>query len=97
MDIQELRKRIDEIDRQMVELYGKRMETAAQIGAYKRERGLPVLDTERERELLNKVGDQAGPEYGNGIRALFSMLMASSVASASVRPSTRVAASWKMV
>ena len=78
MDIQELRKRIDEIDRQMVELYGKRMETAAQIGAYKRERGLPVLDTERERELLNKVGDQAGAENEQGVRAMFSMLMAQS-------------------
>ena len=78
MEIQELRKQIDEIDSRMVELYIRRMEVAAQIGAYKRERGLPVLDTERERELLNRVGALAGPENENGVRALFSMLMAQS-------------------
>ena len=78
MDITELRSRIDAIDSKIVALYGQRMDTAAQIGAYKKEKGLPVLDTERERELLNKVGDQAGPENENGVRALFSMLMAQS-------------------
>ena len=78
MGITELRSRIDAIDSQIVALYGQRMDTAAQIGAYKKEKGLPVLDTERERELLNKVGDQAGPENENGVRALFSMLMAQS-------------------
>lgn len=78
MDISELRKQIDAIDSQIVTLYRQRMETAGRIGEYKKEKGLPVLDSERERELLNKVGDQAGPEYGNGIRALFSMLMAQS-------------------
>ncbi len=78
MDITELRSRIDAIDSEIVALYGQRMETAAQIGVYKKEKGLPVLDTERERELLNKVGDQAGPENENGVRALFSMLMAQS-------------------
>ena len=42
MEIQELRTRIDAIDRQIVELYGQRMETATAIGRIKRERGLPV-------------------------------------------------------
>ena len=54
------------------------MEIAERIGAIKREKGLPVLDTERERELLNRVGDQAGAENANGVRAVFNMLMAQS-------------------
>ena len=78
MEIQELRREIDEIDSQLVELYGRRMETAARIGEIKREKGLPVLDTERERNLLNRVGDLAGAENASGVRALFSMLMAQS-------------------
>ena len=78
MDIQDLRKEIDEIDSQMVDLYGKRMAAASQIGKIKREKGLPILNTERERELLNKVGDQAGEENASGVRAMFSMLMAQS-------------------
>lgn len=75
MDIQDLRKQIDQIDAGLVELYKQRMETAGRIGAYKRENNLPVYDSERERSLLNRVGALAGEEYENGVRAMFSMLM----------------------
>lgn len=75
MDINELREQINEIDRGIVELYGKRMETARAIGRYKREHNLPVLDSERERNLLNKVAEQAGEENEQGIRALYHLLM----------------------
>ena len=75
MDISELRKQINQIDREIVELYGKRMETAREIGRYKREHNLPVLDSERERELLNRVAEQAGEENERGIRALYHLLM----------------------
>ena len=75
MNMDELRSQIDEIDAGMVDLYNKRMDIASQIGAYKRENNLPVYDSERERRLLNKVGDQAGSEHENGVRAMFSLLM----------------------
>ncbi|MBQ3705101.1 MAG: prephenate dehydratase [Clostridia bacterium] len=78
MDIQELRQRMDEIDSQMLDLYARRMETARVIGAYKRERGLPVTDSQREREMLNRLGDQAGEENEDGVRALFGFLIAQS-------------------
>ena len=75
MDIAELRERIDRIDRQLVDLYVQRMETARAIGQYKRERGLPILDSERERNLLNKVAEAAGEENAQGARALYHLLM----------------------
>ena len=75
MNMDELRSRIDDIDTEMVELYKKRLDIADQIGAYKREKGLPVYDSERERRLLNKVGEQAGDGHENGVRAMFSLLM----------------------
>ena len=75
MDISELREQIDDIDRGLVELYCRRMETARAIGRYKREKGLPVLDSERERNLLNRVAEQAGKEYEQGIRALYQLLL----------------------
>lgn len=74
MDIRELRDRIDEIDSQIVKLYCRRMETAREIGQYKRENGIPVLDSERERNLLNKVAEQAGAENEQGVRALYQLL-----------------------
>ena len=75
MDISELREQINEIDHEIVELYGRRMETARAIGQYKREHNLPVLDSERERSLLNKVAEQAGEENEQGIRALYHLLI----------------------
>ena len=75
MDINELRKQIDDIDRQLVDLYCRRMETAREIGRYKRENGLAVTDSERERNLLNKVAEQAGEENEQGVRALYHLLL----------------------
>ena len=75
MDIQELRTQIDRVDDELVRLYGERMELARQIGRYKRENGLPVLDAEREQKLLNRVGEKAGTENENGVRELFELLM----------------------
>ena len=75
MDIQELRQQIDAIDRELVGLYCRRMETARAIGQFKRENNLPVLDSERERELLNKVASLAGEENKQGILALYRLLL----------------------
>ena len=46
-DLNELRREIDGIDRELVKLFEKRMEVSAQIGAYKASRGMPVLDAAR--------------------------------------------------
>ena len=78
MDLQELREEINGIDREIVELYLKRMETAEAIGAWKRENGTAVRDPERERQLLDKVAEMAGTENEVGIRELFTLLMAQS-------------------
>ncbi len=78
MDIQDYRAKIDQVDSELVRLYGERMKITREIGRYKREHNLPVLDTERERNLLNRVGEMAGEENENGVRALFGFLMSQS-------------------
>lgn len=56
-DLTALRGEIDQIDRQIVALFQRRMEVTGQVGAYKAEHHLPVLDQERERQvLLDKAG-----------------------------------------
>ncbi len=57
MDIKEARDRITEIDREMAELFVRRMECAAEIAEYKRERGLPIEDKEREKYLLDSLAE----------------------------------------
>ena len=71
MDINELRKQIDSIDNELVELFEKRMRTASAIADYKRENGLPVSDKSREREVINKVTSKVSPEIGEYARVLY--------------------------
>ena len=78
MDIQELREQIDRIDSEIIRLYDERMEMARKIGQYKKEHRLPVRDETREQELLDRVGKEAGTAHEQGVRALFSLLMAQS-------------------
>ena len=75
MDMKEIRARIDRVDDELVRLYGERMDLVREIGRYKREHNLPVLDSERERSLLNKVAEQAGEENEQGVRALYHLLI----------------------
>lgn len=74
MDIQDLRKEIDNIDDQMVRLFCQRMEVASQIAAYKKERNLPIYVPSREQEKLKDVGKKAGPGMDNYTRVLYSIL-----------------------
>ena len=78
MDLLELRDKMNRIDRDMVNLYLERMETARTIGAWKRENGVPVYDPARERQLMDRVAEQAGEENESGVRALFSFLVSQS-------------------
>lgn len=74
MEIKELREQIDSIDHNLVELFVKRMEIAAQVADYKKEHHLPIHVPAREREILQDVANQAGPEMANYTRVLYSML-----------------------
>ena len=76
--IEELRAEIDAIDNSLVDLYRRRLDVAHRIGQYKQSQGLPVYDPGRERALLNRVGEAAGPEHEYGVRAMFNLLMSQS-------------------
>jgi len=74
MELKELRTQIDQIDDELVRLFGARMEIAAKIADYKKENKLPILVPAREREKLQDVAKKAGPEMANYTRVLYSML-----------------------
>ena len=75
-ELQSLRRDIDAIDRELVELFRRRMNVTARVGAYKRERGIPVLDQERERQVLQNKGELAGEELRPAAVTLFQTIMA---------------------
>ena len=73
-DLSEIRVEIDEIDNQLVDLFKRRMDCAKEVGYYKKERGIPVLNQQRENEILDDV-QQKGGEYGASARLLFANIM----------------------
>lgn len=74
MNLDELRLEIDKIDDQLIKLFADRMEVAAKIGQFKKENGLPVLNSQREREKLNDVASKSKPEMKSYVRVLYSLL-----------------------
>ena len=74
MDLNELRMEIDKIDDELVRLFTTRMGISAKVADYKRENNLPIFHPGREREILQRVAEKAGPEMGNYTRVLYSML-----------------------
>ena len=75
MDLQEIRKELDVIDRQIVDLYEKRMKLCGDVAEYKISVGKPVYDGEREKQKLEAVRQMAGEEYRQGASELFTQLM----------------------
>ena len=75
MDLSEIRENINRVDDQLVKLFVERMELAGQVAAYKKEHNLPIFVPAREREILKKVAEQAGPALGGYTRLLYSMIM----------------------
>lgn len=75
-ELQSLRRDIDAIDRQLVELFRRRMDVTHQVGEYKRAQGIPVLDQERERQVLQNKGELAGEELRPAVITLFQTIMA---------------------
>ena len=56
IDLAESRKKIDEIDKEIVRLFQKRMGVATDVAAYKRSTGKKVLDPKREEEKIESGG-----------------------------------------
>ena len=56
--IQQLRKQIDELDNQIMDILSRRMRVCREIGQYKKEHNMTVLQTSRYNEILAKRGAQ---------------------------------------
>ena len=56
--LETLRRQIDEIDNALIEQLAKRMRISREIGQYKREHGMTIVQTNRYSEILAKRGAQ---------------------------------------
>lgn len=58
-NLSELRRQIDELDNRLLELLSQRMRVSREIGQYKKEHSMQILQTSRYDEILNKRITQA--------------------------------------
>ena len=69
-----LREEINNIDRELVELFKKRMAVSCKIAEYKHDNSLPVYDPEREKLIIDRIADQVGEELADYASELYAAL-----------------------
>lgn len=74
MELTEMRTKIDAVDEAMLRLFLERMELSEKIAGYKSKSALPILNKEREREILAKMTAKSG-EMERYVYHLFETLM----------------------
>jgi chorismate mutase len=76
MNLQDWRRRIDDIDRKLVELLNERSRCALEIGKLKQVANLPLYQPDREKEVLqNAEQSNPGPLTDAAIRRLFERII----------------------
>lgn len=72
-DLAQCRQKINQIDRELIALLEKRLDQVSHIIAYKKAHQLPILDTSREQEILDKAASfVCNPDYQETILETFS-------------------------
>ena len=81
MNLGPIRKKIDKIDTELVELINSRLELAAKIGKIKRKEGQEIFVPEREDAVMRKVAaSNKGPIKNVALRAIYREIMSAAIA-----------------
>jgi chorismate mutase-like protein len=76
MDIDDWRKRIDELDRKLVALLSERAQAAVEIGRLKRHTDLPIYEPDRERIVFTNVQEaNQGPLPGRDLVRIYERII----------------------
>ena len=76
MNMHDWRRRIDEIDKTLVELLNERSRCALEIGKLKQAENIPLYQPERENEVLeNAERNNSGPLTAAAVRRLFERII----------------------
>jgi len=79
MSLEELRKRIDELDHQLVQLLNERARVVVEIGKLKHKTDKPVYSPDREKEVLARIAEaNKGPLPDKCLVAIWRELMSGS-------------------
>ena len=76
MDIAEWRLKIDELDRQLVQLISERAHCAVEIGKLKRNSSIPIYEPDREQIIFDNIARQnKGPLNQVQLRQVYERLV----------------------
>ena len=76
MDLELIRKQIDQVDQELVSLLEKRMALVEQVVAFKKTSGKPVFDSKREEAIFEKVRSLLkNDQYQESILSTFSDIL----------------------
>jgi chorismate mutase len=76
MDIEDWRKKIDELDRKLVELLSERARAAVAIGKLKRDTSMPIYEPDRERVVFENVqAANRGPLAGRDLVRIYERII----------------------
>lgn len=74
--VRKLREEISDLDRAIVDAVNARLELVARLKSYKASQGIPFLDPERERQILDDlVSANRGPLSTEGLREFLCELL----------------------
>src|SRR5258705_13071019 len=75
-DLGHLRKEIGQLDRAVLETLNRRLELVRRVNAHKKETGTPLIDAEREAELLRELSAaNAGPLSERAVQTMFAAVL----------------------
>ena len=76
MDIEDWRKKIDELDGRLVELLSARARAAHEIGRLKRGKGMPIYEPDREQAVLSHIAKaNPGPLSDRELVSIYERIM----------------------
>ena len=74
--IEELRSRVDEVDRELIRILNERARIVQEMVEIKAQAGKPLFDPKREEEILRKVAEvNEGPIYDSSMREIFELIL----------------------
>jgi chorismate mutase / prephenate dehydratase len=80
-DLESLRRRIDELDRRLIDVLSERARIVVEIGSTKRASGTPIYAPHREKQVIEQaLASNPGPLLPRTIEAIYRELMSGSFA-----------------
>tara|TARA_B100000700_G_C14978896_1_gene825323 strand:- start:1062 stop:1319 length:258 start_codon:yes stop_codon:yes gene_type:complete len=77
-EIETIRKKIDTIDREVFQLLIDRLNAVTDIGEIKKQKGLPILDQNREQAIYDKIDSSFSEKEATFLKNIYQSIITES-------------------